>query len=203
MAKSHLSANFLVTKLLVFTKEQREVSIFIFTKNVFLFVGLYVIVSNLRCSTMKTYIMTVAQAYTANNRGFPVRIPYYSRPDAVFNRTGESLGDASNNNAALIMGNRWRLAAIGDESQACNWPSPAPPASTTSAVGATATMAAAGDVTVSVTAPPASRSATEMAEDGEEGAGACLDSLYHYYDCLVIRHDKHEMQRIRPEIVHE
>jgi hypothetical protein len=47
-----------------------------------------------------------------------VQIPYYSRSGAVFNRTGEPLGDAYTNNAAIIMGNRHRLAAIGDESKA-------------------------------------------------------------------------------------
>jgi len=104
-----------------------------------------------------------------------VRIPYYSQPNVVFNRTGEALGDANNNNAALIMGNRHRLAAIGDESQACSWP--------------TAATAA------SATASSASRSAvgTPTEKNKKEGAGKeredCLDSLYHFADCLVVRHD--------------
>jgi hypothetical protein len=47
-----------------------------------------------------------------------VPLPYYSRPDVIFNRTGEPLGDAYSNTAALIMGNRHRLAAVGNESKA-------------------------------------------------------------------------------------
>jgi hypothetical protein len=49
-----------------------------------------------------------------------VPLPYYSRPDVIFNRTGEPLGDAYSNTAALIMGNRHRLAAVGNESKAWN-----------------------------------------------------------------------------------
>jgi hypothetical protein len=107
-----------------------------------------------------------------------VRIPYYSQPNVVFNRTGEVLGDANNNNAALIMGNRHRLAAIGDESQACSWP--------TAATAASATASSASRSAVGT-------SDVKTKKEGKEGAGkereGCLDSLYHFSDCLVVRHD--------------
>ena len=68
---------------------------------------------------------------------------------------------------------------MGDESRSCSWPTATPP---------TATATAASEaVTSSVTAPPA---ATGRAEEGEGEREGCLDSLYHYYDCLAVRNGR-------------
>ena len=76
------------------------------------------------------------------------------------------------------MGNRHRLAAIGDESQACSWP--------TAATAASATASSASRSAVGT-------STEKNKKEGKAGAGKeredCLDSLYHFADCLVVRHD--------------
>merc|ERR1711915_1041043 len=70
-------------------------------------------------------------AYSAANHR--TRVNYYSNPDVIHPVTGTPCGVAnSENNAAFLMQERFKLAALGDESITCTVTTPSPPPTTPS-----------------------------------------------------------------------
>jgi hypothetical protein len=68
-------------------------------------------------------------AYTTTNHS--TRVNYYSNPGVIYSNTGTYIRtQAISNNAAVLLENRFKMAAISDESDACKVstaPSPTPP----------------------------------------------------------------------------
>ena len=55
--------------------------------------------------------------------GHITRVNYYSNPNVIFNETGTPTGVVGiSNNAAVITLNRFKMAALGDESTKCYYP---------------------------------------------------------------------------------
>ena len=89
--------------------------------------------------------------------GYGVRVNYYSNPSVVLPLTGTPTGvEGVSNNAAVIMQNRFTMAANGDESGACS----APTTSSTSATTSPTTTTTTSTTTSTTTLPTTSTTTT-------------------------------------------
>ena len=55
-------------------------------------------------------------------RGHMQQVNYFSNPDIIYPGTGTPTGTTKSNNARVLMNNRFKMAALGDESRRCQNP---------------------------------------------------------------------------------
>merc|ERR1711981_47743 len=128
-----------------------------------------------------------------NEPGYGQKTNYYSNPDVQF--LGHDTGSADEDSARVITENRFVFAAIGDESETCAAPTPAPttqaPAPTTDAPAPTTeapapTTEAPAPSTEAPTAIPTSAYMNNECKDGTEVRGRNLEKpkrAADWYEC--------------------